>query len=53
LQRSKVVPQFDYLVGVGTGPALRFVHLYAILERGRASIQSLNFSREVDSEDFV
>jgi hypothetical protein len=31
--------------------AFRIVHLYGILERGRAEIQSVNFERDVDADD--
>jgi hypothetical protein len=33
--------------------ALRIVHLYGILERGRAEIRSVNFARDVDPEDLL
>jgi hypothetical protein len=33
--------------------ALRIVHLYGIVERGRAEIRSVNFARDVDPEDLL
>jgi hypothetical protein len=33
--------------------ALRIVHLYGILERGRAEIRSVSFARNVDPEDLL
>jgi hypothetical protein len=33
--------------------ALRIVHLYGILERGRVEIRSVNFARDVDPEDLL
>jgi hypothetical protein len=41
------------LIQVFSTSALRIVHLYGILERGRASVQSLHFSHEVDEEDSI
>jgi hypothetical protein len=39
------------LIHVFPTDALRIVHLFGILERGRAEIQSVNFARDFDLED--